>query len=170
MGVGSGQFEGIQIRSDGHDGNELGLCRGWLQGRSHPSRLPPVPLRPIQIRIPPGERGVLLWRTRGRYLPAEIADEGYPERQRFSWMVRQRQRKASRSHFARDVACSISAQWHKGAYLAEGGQPLILVRLEDGDYRPPCFDQRGEELGGHALAVYDQPGHGRRTRRLVVAV
>jgi hypothetical protein len=72
-----------------------------------------MPLGPIQIRIPPGERGVLLWRTWGRHLTAEIADEGYPERQRFSWMVRQRQRKASRSHFAHDVACSIAAERHK---------------------------------------------------------
>lgn len=122
-----GQLGGIQIESGGDDRDELRLGGSNRDGRGHPSRLlPPMPLCPIQIRIPPG-RGVLFWQAGDGHVTAEVADQSHLKGQDFPWMVRQGQGKASRSYFAGHVACSISAQRHEGAHVAEGGQPLLLL-------------------------------------------
>src|SRR5437879_2485186 len=60
-----------------------------------------------------------------------------------------------RSHFSQNLTVCIYRQRNKGSHLGKRGQILILIGSQDRDDCSPISLQLSQELGGHALSIYN---------------
>src|SRR5258708_40080394 len=82
-----------------------------------------------QVTVPTRRDLCLFWIRPNRNRPAQIADEGYLQTQRFVRMVFTGQVDASRSHFTDDLSVGVRTQRHKGSHVGEGSEVSILAGL-----------------------------------------